>query len=160
MYDCNFHVESLNRVLLKTDCCSHLSWSAAAAAAFSSDVRRPSLCFSLTHAWFICSLLWDLSFLHVSLRGLIIHLYHSCRKVPAKHMAGSIWNLLKIKRKALGHSWGLCEAYHCPPLFHSICLSLCSPLRPVHHVTNGSLPLLLPCLSMSSSTWCALWLSP
>lgn len=162
MYDCNFHVKSLNRVLLKMNCCSHMSWSEATVAAFSSDVRRPSLrCFLLTHTWFICSsALGPVLLTCLSQRPHNLSLYHSCRKVPAKHMAGSIRNLLKIKRKALGHSWGLCEAYHCPLLFHSICLSLCPPLRPVHHVTNGSLPLLLPCLSMSSSTWCALWLSP
>lgn len=129
MYDCNFHVESINRVFLEMNCCFLMSRSEATVAAFSSDLCRPSLrCFSLTHTWFICSsALGPVLLTRLSQRPH--NLYPSCRKVPAKHMAGSICNLLKIRRKALGHSWGLCEAYHCPPLFHSICLSLCPPTQ-------------------------------
>lgn len=144
-------------------CRSRMSWSKAAVAALPSGVCKPSLRgFSLIH------LVLDapLCFGTCPLLSRLIeasYLYHSCRKVPEKHMAGSMCNRLPIRSKALGHSWGPCEAYT------TLCSSIHLPVpvsphhhhtRPVHRVTNGSLPLLLPRLSVSSSSWCALWLSP
>lgn len=138
-------------------CRSHMSWSKAAVAALPSGVCKPSLRgFSLTPLCFgTCPLLSHLLEVHLSI-------------TPVERYRKSTWLGLCVTAcrsgARLSATLGVRVRHTPPSALPSICLSLCPPpphhTRPVHRVTNGSLPLLLPRLSVSSSSWCALWPSP